>query len=59
MSGIFYKAVAQAVLLFGADMWVLTLSMERALDSFQNRVVRRITGSNRVDGGVGAGSTRL
>ena len=39
----FFKAVAQAVLLFGAEVWVLTQRMERDLDSFQSRVVRRIT----------------
>ena len=43
VSGIFYKAVAQAVLLFGAEKWVLTLRMERALENFQHRVARRIT----------------
>ena len=42
--GNFYKAVAQAVLIFGAETWVLTPRMERALDSFQHRVARRITG---------------
>ena len=53
MSGNFYKAVAQAVLLFGSEMWVLTSRMERALDSFQHRVARRITGKQprrRMDG---------
>ena len=35
--GSFYKAVAQAVLLFGAETWVLTPRMERALGSFQHR----------------------
>ena len=44
LSGIFYKAVAQAVLLFGAETWVLTPRMESALDSFQHRFVQRITG---------------
>ena len=44
MSGNFYKAVAQAVLLFGAEKWFLTPRMERALDSFQHRFARRITG---------------
>ena len=43
LSGNFYKAVSQAVLLFGSDTWVLTPRMERALDSFQQRVARRIT----------------
>ena len=44
VSGKFYKAVAQAVLLFGAETWVLTPRMERDLDCFQHRVPRRITG---------------
>ena len=44
VSGNFYKAVAQAVLLFGAETCVLTPKMERALYSFQNRVARSITG---------------
>ena len=44
VSGHFYKAVSQAVLLFGAEMWVLTPRMERALDSFHHRVARWITG---------------
>ena len=40
----FYKAVAQSVFLFREYTWVLNLRIERALDSFQNRVARRITG---------------
>ena len=40
----FYKAVAQALLIFGAETWVLTQRMEKALDSFQSRVARRLTG---------------
>ena len=44
VSGHFCKAVPQAVLLFGAKTWVLTPRMDRALDSFQHRVARRITG---------------
>ena len=43
MSGQFFKAVTQAVLLFGAETWVLTPRMERALGSFQHRVARRLT----------------
>ena len=39
----FYKAVEQAVLMFGAETWVITLRMERSLDSFQHRVARRLT----------------
>ena len=49
----FFKAVTQAVLLFGAEMWVITLSMKRFLSSFEHRVPRRLTGrhtSRRGDG---------
>ena len=38
------RAVTQAVLLFGFETWVLTARMEKALDSFQSRVARKITG---------------
>ena len=41
--GEFVKTVTQAVLLFGEETWVLTTRMERALSSFQHRVVRRLT----------------
>ena len=40
----FYNAVTQQVLLFGAESWVLTKRMESALDAFQDRVARRLTG---------------
>ena len=40
----FYIAMAQQVLLFGADSWVLTGKMEASLDAFQGRVARRLTG---------------
>ena len=40
----FYTAVTQQVLLFGAETWVLTRKMESALDAFQGRVARRLTG---------------
>ena len=39
-----YIAVTQQVLLFGAESWVLTGKMEAALDAFQGRVARRLTG---------------
>ena len=44
MSRTFYTAVTQAVLLFGADTWFPNPLMEKALESFQSRVVRNITG---------------
>ena len=40
----FYIAVTQSVLLFGSETWVLTAQMEKALDNFQSRVARKITG---------------
>ena len=43
--GAFFKALTQAVLLFGAETWVLTPIMEWALSIFQHRVARRLTGT--------------
>ena len=40
----FNTAVTQQVLLFGAETWVLNWKMESALDAFQGRVARRLTG---------------
>ena len=42
--GKIFKAVVQAVFLFGAETWVLTLRMERAMDIFQHGAARRLTG---------------
>ena len=44
MLGNFFKEVLQALLLFGAETWVLTLRMERAVDSFQHEAACRLTG---------------
>ena len=44
VSRTFYIAVTQVVLLFGAETWVLTEKMEKALDAFQGRVARKLTG---------------
>ena len=44
ISGTFFKAVVQQVLLFGAETWVLTPRIERALDSFMHGAAQRITG---------------
>ena len=40
----FFKAVVQAVLLFGADTWVVAHHMGKGLRGFQNQVARRLTG---------------
>ena len=42
--GTLFKAVVQQVLIFGAETWVLTPRIERALESFMHRTARRITG---------------
>ena len=44
VSRAFYIYVKKVVLLFGLETWVLTARMEKALDNFQSRVVRKITG---------------
>ena len=44
VSGKFYKAVVQAVLLYGSETWVWTLSMFKTLQGFHKRVVRRLAG---------------
>ena len=44
VSGNFFKAVVQQVLMFGAETWVVTTMMERALSAFIHGVARRLTG---------------
>jgi len=42
ISGMFYKAVAHAVLLHGCESWVLTDKVWKVLESFHNRAAQRI-----------------
>ena len=44
ISGNFFKAVVQQVLLFWAEAWVVTPKMERALRAFLHGAARRLTG---------------
>ena len=44
MSGFFFKAVIQAVLLFVAETWLVTPRMGMALGGVQTQVARRLTG---------------
>ena len=44
ISGSFFKAVVQHVLLFGAETWVVTPNMERALSGFLHGAARQLTG---------------
>ena len=47
VSRTFYIAVTQVVLLFGSETWVLTVRMEKTLDTFQSRVARSSQGDSR------------
>ena len=53
VSGNFFNAVVQAVLLFGVETWVLTLRIEQALESFLRGSTYRITGRQPRRGGGG------
>ena len=53
VSGNFFKAVVQAVLLFGAETWLMTPRIERALESFMHRDALNITGKQPRRGGGG------
>ena len=44
VSGIFFKAVVQAVLLFGLETWVVVPQMGKSLRGFQDQVERPLTG---------------
>ena len=44
LSGLFFKAVFQAVLLLGSETSVVTPYMRRALGGFQDQAARRLTG---------------
>jgi hypothetical protein len=41
-----YKAVVQAVLLYGSESWVLSLAMEKKLETFHRSCARFITGQH-------------
>ena len=44
VSGFFFKDVIQVVLILGAETWVITPRMGKALGGVQTQVVRRLTG---------------
>ena len=57
VSGLFYKAVVQSVLLYGSETWVLDKAKLQALSGFHNRVARRLSGRMpRFRPGPGAGT---
>jgi hypothetical protein len=42
--GMFYKAIVQALLLYGCETWTLTNPMIKTLESFHHKVARRTSG---------------
>ena len=42
--GYFYKAIVQAILLYGSESWTLTRNILKRFDSFHARVARYLTG---------------
>ena len=42
-----YRTIIFPVVLYGCETWSLTLTEERKLNVFENRVLRRIFGTNR------------
>ena len=46
IAAIFYKAVVQAVLLYGSETWALTAEAVGILEAFHHRVARQITGEH-------------
>ena len=44
MSGFFFKAVVQAVLLFGSETWAVTPRMEKSMGGVQYQVERQLMG---------------
>lgn len=53
IASIFYKAVVQAVLLYGSETWVITKRALTLLDSFHHRIARQITGQHVYQGPQG------
>ena len=43
-AGKFYVVVVQSVLLFGSEMWVMNPRLDKPLEGFHNRAVRRVVG---------------
>ena len=48
-----YKAVVQAVLLYGSEIWVVTDVMMTVLEGFHHMIARWITGMSARKGNVG------
>jgi hypothetical protein len=43
-SAMFYKAIVQSTLLYGSEMWDVTIKVVKALSGFHHQVARRLSG---------------
>jgi hypothetical protein len=41
-----YRAVVQAVLLYGSESWVTTIAIKKKLEAFHHKCARNITGQH-------------
>ena len=41
---IFYRAVVQAIILYGSETWILSATIERKVEGIHTRFLRQITG---------------
>ena len=53
MSESFYRAVVQAILLYGSETWVLLASMEKRIEGTHTELLRMITGKRAKQSGDG------
>ena len=58
VSAMFYQAVLQAVLIFGAETWVLLVEMSRNLEGVHVGFLRQVTGRSPSGRGKGPGEAR-
>ena len=47
VAAMFYRAVVQAILLYGSEIWVILIAMERKVEGTHTELLRQITGSQR------------
>ena len=59
ISGCFYLAVVQEILIFGLEMWMVTPKMGRILGVFHHSLSRRLLVCNCGYGCIGDGDTPL
>ena len=51
----FYRAVVQALLLYGAETWVILEPMKKKLEGVHTGFLRQVTGKRQIGRGTGCG----